>query len=124
MLRMLGEIPEDFQWVLLTSGGSMQHGRDMEPFFGRLRLAPDRSRDHRCGRALAARLSETCAPPSVASDIDALCSTTALLQAQADRDPACAGKDEIDTEEKSQEVDAGDGPMRKDHRAKKKSDEP
>jgi hypothetical protein len=33
MLRMLREIPEDFQWVRLASGGSMQHGRDTEAHF-------------------------------------------------------------------------------------------
>jgi hypothetical protein len=33
MLRMLHEIPEDFQRVLLASGGSMQHGRDMEAHY-------------------------------------------------------------------------------------------
>jgi hypothetical protein len=47
MLRMLREIPKDFQWVLLASGGSTQHRCYMKRTFGRLRLAPDPSREHR-----------------------------------------------------------------------------
>lgn len=44
MSRMLQVIPMYLQWVPLTSGGSMQHGRDMERIISPTKPRPARSR--------------------------------------------------------------------------------
>jgi hypothetical protein len=57
--------------------------------------------------------------------MDEPCRRVALcagFQARTDADPANASQDEIDTEEKPENVEARNRPVRKDHKAEKERD--